>query len=89
MNKRADRVIGETVVVTQAIEGGRQVKLGDSNASRACAPCAAPLRVSADGVVLLVEAAGSRLVGTFFLAESKIHFNGNPYVEKHGAFVMR
>jgi hypothetical protein len=60
MNKRADRVIGETVVVTQAIEGGSgKVRLGDSEwlARGEDAAPGTKLRVSGhDGVVLLVEA---------------------------------
>ena len=62
MNKRADRVIGETVVVTEAIEGGSgKVKLGDSEwlAKGNDAAPGTKLRVSGhDGVVLLVEPVG-------------------------------
>lgn len=59
MNLRGDRVVGEIVVVTQAIEGGSgRVRLGDSEWI-AKGPDAAPgtrLRiVGHDGVVLLVE----------------------------------
>jgi len=60
MNQRGERVIGETVVVTQAIEGGSgRVKLGDSEwlAKGADAAPGTRLRVTGhDGVVLLVEA---------------------------------
>ncbi|WP_067736990.1 NfeD family protein [Novosphingobium naphthalenivorans] len=59
MNDRGARVVGETVVVTQAIEGGEgRVKLGDSEwlAKGADAPVGTRLRVAGhDGVVLLVE----------------------------------
>ncbi|MCB2064546.1 MAG: NfeD family protein [Novosphingobium sp.] len=62
MNKRADRLVGETVVVTQAIDGGSgKVRLGDSEwlAKGADAAVGARLRVTGhDGTVLLVEAAG-------------------------------
>ena len=59
MNHRGDRMIGETVVVTQAIDGGSgRVRLGDSEWI-AKGPDAAPgtrLRVAGhDGVVLIVE----------------------------------
>lgn len=61
MNKRADRLVGETVVVTQPIEGGNgKVRLGDSEwlARGADAAVGARLRVTGhDGVVLLVEPA--------------------------------
>lgn len=59
MNDRGARVVGETVVVTQAIEGGQgRVKLGDSEwlAKGADAAVGTRLRVSGhDGVVLMVE----------------------------------
>jgi membrane protein implicated in regulation of membrane protease activity len=59
MNDRGARVVGETVVVTQAIEGGSgRVKLGDSEwlAKGADAPVGTRLRVAGhDGVVLVVE----------------------------------
>ena len=59
MNMRGDRVVGETVVVTQAIEAGSgRVKLGDSEwlARGADAVPGTRLRVCGhDGVVLLVE----------------------------------
>jgi membrane protein implicated in regulation of membrane protease activity len=59
MNHRAERLVGETVVVTQAIEGGSgKVRLGDSEwlARGADAVPGARLRiVGHDGVVLLVE----------------------------------
>jgi len=59
MNQRGERVVGETVVVTQAIEGGSgRVKLGDSEwlARGADAPVGTRLKVAGhDGVVLLVE----------------------------------
>ncbi len=59
MNRRGDRVVGETVVVTQAIEGGSgKVKLGDSEwlARGADAAPGTRLRVAGhEGVVLLVE----------------------------------
>lgn len=59
MNDRGARAVGETVVVTQAIEGGQgRVKLGDSEwlAKGADAPVGTRLRVAGhDGVVLLVE----------------------------------
>ena len=62
MNDRGARVVGETVVVTQAIEGGEgRVKLGDSEwlAKGADAPVGTRLRVAGhDGVVLLVEDLG-------------------------------
>jgi len=62
MNKRADRLVGETVVVTQAIEGGAgKVRLGDSEwlARGADAAVGARLRVTGhEGTALLVEAAG-------------------------------
>ena len=62
MNKRADRLVGETVVVTQAIEGGTgKVKLGDSEwlARGADAAVGARLRVTRhEGTALLVEATG-------------------------------
>lgn len=61
MNRRGDRVVGETVVVTQAIEGGQgRVKLGDSEwlARGADASVGTRLRVIGhDGVVLVVEPA--------------------------------
>lgn len=60
MNRRGDRVVGETVVVTQAIEGGQgRVRLGDGEwlARGADVPVGTRLRVAGhDGVVLLVEA---------------------------------
>jgi membrane protein implicated in regulation of membrane protease activity len=59
MNKRADRLVGESVVVTQAIEGGSgKVRLGDSEwlARGADAPVGARLRVTGhEGTALLVE----------------------------------
>ena len=59
MNQRGERVIGETVVVTQAIEGGSgRVHLGDSEwiAKGADAAPGTKMRVVGhDGVVLLVE----------------------------------
>ena len=59
MNKRADRLVGETVVVTQAIEGGSgKVRLGDSEwlAKGTDAVPGTRLRITGhDGVVLLVE----------------------------------
>lgn len=59
MNMRGDRVVGETVVVTQPIEGGSgRVRLGDGEwlAKGADAPVGTRLRVAGhDGVVLLVE----------------------------------
>lgn len=59
MNLRGERVIGEVVVVTQAIEAGSgRVKLGDSEwlARGTDAPPGTRLRVRGhDGVVLLVE----------------------------------
>ncbi|PEQ14553.1 hypothetical protein B2G71_02965 [Novosphingobium sp. PC22D] len=59
MNMRGDRVVGETVVVTQAIEGGSgRVRLGDSEwlAKGADAPPGTRLKVAGhDGVVLVVE----------------------------------
>jgi membrane protein implicated in regulation of membrane protease activity len=62
MNRRGDRVVGETVVVTQAIEGGTgRVRLGDSEwlAKGADAAVGTRLRVAGhDGVVLIVEPAG-------------------------------
>lgn len=62
MNMRGDRVVGETVIVTQAIEGGSgRVKLGDSEwiARGGDAAPGTRLRVAGhDGVVLLVEPIG-------------------------------
>jgi membrane protein implicated in regulation of membrane protease activity len=59
MNKRTDRLVGETVVVTQAIEGGSgKVRLGDSEwlAKGADAATGTRLRVSGhDGTALVVE----------------------------------
>ena len=59
MNLRGERVVGETVVVTQAIEGGAgRVRLGDSEwiAHGADAPPGTRLRVAGhDGTVLVVE----------------------------------
>ena len=59
MNDRGARVVGEIVVVTQAIEGGSgRVKLGDSEwiAKGGDADAGTRLRVSGhDGSVLLVE----------------------------------
>ncbi len=59
MNRRGDRVIGETVIVTQAIAGGSgKVRLGDTEwlARGSDAAPGARLRVVGhDGVVLLVE----------------------------------
>lgn len=62
MNRRGDRLVGETVVVTQAISGGSgRVRLGDSEWI-AQGPDAAPgarLRVSGHkGTVLIVEHGG-------------------------------
>jgi membrane protein implicated in regulation of membrane protease activity len=61
MNKRTDRLVGETVVVTQAIEGGTgKVKLGDSEwlARGADAAVGARLKVTGhEGTALLVEPA--------------------------------
>ena len=62
MNRRADRVIGETVVVTQAIESGSgKVKLGDSEwlAKGTDAQPGTRMRVTGhDGTVLTVEPLG-------------------------------
>lgn len=62
MNHRADRVIGDTVIVTQAIDGGSgKVKLGDSEwlAKGADAQPGTKMRVTGhDGVVLEVEPLG-------------------------------
>ena len=62
MNRRADRVVGATVTVTQAIDGGTgKVKLGDSEwlAKGADAQPGTKLRVTGhDGVVLMVEPLG-------------------------------
>jgi len=62
MNRRADRVVGETVVVTQAIEGGSgRVRLGDGEwlAKGADAAIGTRLRVAGhDGTVLQVEPLG-------------------------------
>jgi len=62
MNDRGARVVGETVVVTQAIEAGSgRVKLGDSEwiAKGADAAPGTRLRVSGhDGSVLIVEPLG-------------------------------
>lgn len=59
MNRRGDRVVGETVVVTQAIEGGSgRVRLGDGEwlAKGADAAVGTRLRVCGhDGTVLIVE----------------------------------
>ncbi|MDE8653960.1 NfeD family protein [Novosphingobium album (ex Liu et al. 2023)] len=59
MNQRGERVVGEMVVVTQAIEGGSgRVRLGDSEwlAKGADAVPGTRLRVAGhDGVVLMVE----------------------------------
>ncbi|AIT80743.1 NfeD family protein [Novosphingobium pentaromativorans] len=59
MNQRGERVVGETVVVTQAIEGGSgRVRLGDSEwlAKGADAIVGTRLKVVGhDGVVLVVE----------------------------------
>jgi membrane protein implicated in regulation of membrane protease activity len=59
MNKRADRLVGESVVVTQAIEGGTgKVRLGDSEwlARGVDAPVGARMRVTGhEGTALLVE----------------------------------
>ena len=62
MNRRGARAVGETVTVTQAIDGGSgRVRLGDSE-WMARGPDAAPgtrMRVAgADGSVLLVEPIG-------------------------------
>lgn len=62
MNRRADRVVGEIVVVTQAIDGGAgKVKLGDGEwlAKGADAQPGTKMRVTGhDGVVLTVELVG-------------------------------
>lgn len=62
LNRRADRVVGETVVVTQAIDGGSgKVKLGDSEwlAKGTDAAAGTKMRVTGhDGVVLTVEPLG-------------------------------
>ncbi len=62
MNHRTDRVIGETVVVTQAIDGGSgRVKLGDSEwiAKGTDAQPGTKMRITGhDGVVLEVELLG-------------------------------
>ena len=62
MNRRADRVIGEVVTVTQAIDGGTgKVKLGDSEwlAKGADAQPGTRMRVTGhDGTVLTVEPMG-------------------------------
>ncbi|MDG2005368.1 MAG: NfeD family protein [Novosphingobium sp.] len=62
MNQRGDRVVGETVTVTQAIEDGSgRVKLGDSEwiAKGADAQPGAKMRVTGhDGTVLTVEPLG-------------------------------
>jgi membrane protein implicated in regulation of membrane protease activity len=59
MNKRADRLVGESVVVTQAIEGGTgKVKLGDSEwlAKGTDAAVGTRLRVTGhEGTSLVVE----------------------------------
>lgn len=59
MNQRGERVVGETVVVTQAIEGGSgRVRLGDSEWLAKGADAAVGTRlkvVGHDGVVLKVE----------------------------------
>jgi len=58
MNRRGERVVGESVVVTQAIEGGQgRVRLGDSEwlARGLDAPVGTRLRVTGhDGTVLTV-----------------------------------
>jgi len=60
MNRRGDRVIGQTAVVTQAIVGGSgKVRLGDSEWLARGSDAAPGVRmrvVGHDGVVLLVEA---------------------------------
>lgn len=62
MNRRADRVVGEVVTVTQAIDGGTgKVKLGDGEwlAKGADAAPGTRVRVTGhDGVVLTVEPLG-------------------------------
>jgi len=62
MNRRADRVIGEIVTVTQAIDGGTgKVKLGDGEwlAKGADAQPGTRVRVTGhDGTVLTVEPVG-------------------------------
>ncbi|MCX7863849.1 MAG: NfeD family protein [Novosphingobium sp.] len=62
MNRRADRLIGEVVIVTQAIDGGTgKVRLGDSEwlAKGADAQPGARMRVTGhDGTVLTVEPLG-------------------------------
>lgn len=62
MNQRGERMIGETVVVTQAIEGGSgRVRLGDGEWLARGADAAVGTRlkvVGHDGVVLVVEPAG-------------------------------
>lgn len=59
LNRRADRLIGQTVVVTQPIDGGTgKVRLGDSEWLARGPDCAPGSRVRIaghDGVVLLVE----------------------------------
>ena len=63
LNRRADRAIGETVVVTQAIVGGEgRVRLGDSEwlARGVDAVPGTRLKVTGvDGAVLLVGGAGA------------------------------
>lgn len=59
MNLRGDRVVGEMVVVTQAIEAGSgRVKLGDSEwlARGTDAPVGTRMRIAGhDGTILMVE----------------------------------
>jgi hypothetical protein len=59
MNRRGQRAVGETVVVTKAIEGGEgRVRMGDSEwiAKGPDSPPGTRLRVAdADGAVLMVE----------------------------------
>ncbi len=62
LNRRGDRVVGEPVVVTQAIEGGSgKVRLGDTEWLARGNDAAVGVRlrvVGHDGVVLLVEHEG-------------------------------
>jgi membrane protein implicated in regulation of membrane protease activity len=64
MNRRADRAVGETVVVTQAIAGGSgRVRLGDSDWQARgddAAPGTRLVVVGIDGTVLVVRPAAPR-----------------------------